>query len=157
MMIEEAFAKRNIDYKKFRGDLAEAIFVYVKCAEKNLDDNQSTDVKYNGETVEIKSISEGSREITISKQQSENKVDTYAVSIVNGKHEDGAMNIIEIAMSLEGNASFKKYLLETYSNSELGSLFHYVVNAKVIKNITRIVNNSINNKHMIKATFRIPE
>lgn len=155
-IVEEAVRKNKANILKFRGDLAEAIFCLNRDAEKNLDDNSSSDVYLNGEQIEIKSLHNNKMEFTISKEQSENDIRTFSVLIIQQKKESGGMTIVQIANSFEGrNANFKKYLLETYSDTDVGNMYSYRVDNSVISELTSIVHKSITMPEMISATLRI--
>lgn len=155
--VEYMFSKTLKDFLKFRGDLAEAIVCYLWGAEKNISDKDSTDLLYNGDKIEIKSISANTTQIEISKEQSDNRVDTYAVLLSQSKREEGGMSMVEIATNLKGgNSAFKTELLRKYLNTDIGTLNRYIVEEKQITNITHIVQNSITSEHMISAKLRLP-
>lgn len=155
--VEYMFSKTLRDYLKFRGDYAEAMVCYLWNAEKNPSDLDTTDLIYNGEKIEIKSLSANTTKIEISKAQSENDIDTYAVMLNQANQDKGGMSIIEIASRLEGgNSVFKKYLIEKYSQTDIGVLTRFKVDEKQITNITEIVHNSITSPNIISAVLRLP-
>lgn len=155
--VEFMFSKSVKDFLKFRGDFAEAMVCYLWGAEKNLSDMDTTDLIYKGEKIEIKSISSNTSEIEISKQQSDNEVDTYSVLLSQANSENGGMTIIDLASNLGGgNALFRKELLDKYLNTDLGLLNRYKVSEEQITKITDIVHNSITSEHMVSAKLRLP-
>lgn len=158
LMIEEAFSKKKKNILKFRGDLAEAIFCLVMNGEKNLDDKMSSDILLNGNSVEIKSLSPKKREFKLTKTQSDNDIETYSVFIKEQDQSKGGMSLTEIAASFKGrNQKFKKYLNNTYANTDIGNIFRYKVDETVIYRITPIVYHSIKNENIVSATIRVPD
>lgn len=157
LMVEEAFSKKNDDLFKFRGDLAEAIYCYVKDAEKNMDDSMTSDVVQNGKSIEIKSLSINKMEFTASREQIENNISTSAVFLSLFDREEGGMSIVDVANSFDdSNANFKKYLLDTYNDTNLGTRYTYRVDEEIITDITDIIYKSVNSDNIVSATFRVP-
>lgn len=151
--IEAAFSKNASDFLKFRGDLAECLFLHIEGGEKNLKED-STDIILDGNLIEIKSFSLNSREIMISNQQVHNIVQTFAVGIVvdnlNG------MTILELAEKLEGNEFFKKYINEKYGETYLGKYLKYSVSYKNVFEITDFIKTLKMNKAIIEAKVKLP-
>lgn len=151
MMIDDAFQKKNFDMEKFRGDLAEVIFLWNNGGEKLLK-NETADIILDGELIEIKSFSYTSKSINISNQQTKNDILTFAVGI---KFDNDGKSIVDLSNEIEGNSDFKKYILEKYGSTSLGKKMKYSFDSSNLFEITEFINNLDLNNFIIEAKVRL--
>ena len=147
--LTKAFKKKRVNLLKFRGDLAEAIFILTVGGEK-IYDGASADINLNGKMIEVKSYSPQKRTIHISLQQLNENTLKYAIEILldnNGK------TIIDIANSIKFNSTFKEYLLSMYSKTIFEDLKYKLITPKLINNILPKI--TISDKRIISANFEI--
>lgn len=113
VLLKETSATSEEDILKWRGDIAEAIFLMLEGGEK-LDDTSTADIEKDGDLVEIKSYSLRSREIHLSYSQiMEN---TKKIALLIQLDSDG-MTIKEIASQIKGNIKFKEYINNAYRDN----------------------------------------
>ncbi len=152
LSIEDAFSSKQINHNKFRGDLAEAIFLKIKGGEKYYK-TESADLILDGDLIEIKSHSLTRREITISNQQTNNEVQTYTVGL---KFDNFAgKTLMQITEDIYGNEKFKKYIKKTYENTYVGEKAKYSINDANIKDITEFIKSLNLNEFIIEAKIRL--
>lgn len=147
ILFNKVFTKNRPDILKFRGDLAEAIFMLQKGGIK-LEDSVSADVVVNGELHEIKSFSPQKRTITISLQQANENTFKSAIEL---KLSNGGKTITEIAQLLNDN-KFGSYLLETYKNTYY-DLVKYEITTP--NNVSKLIPKFDFGKNIKKATIEI--
>lgn len=152
MILDKSFSRKQVDMKKFRGDLAEVIFLLVNGGEKR-HESDSADIYLNGDIVEVKSFSHNKRVVTISKQQLTDEVLIYAVGI-KLDNQDGK-NIIEMSKKIVGNTEFKEYLEKEYSNTYIGEYSKYSYKLSDIMDITEFVKNLGLNDFVVEAKVRL--
>lgn len=110
--LSDRFYSKSFDYKKFRGDLGELIFISNKGGEKIVD-GMSSDINVDGALFEIKTYSKQKMEIIISHQQLCEKTRKVIIPIEMSNEGKSMKELIE---EINDNDSFKKYLSSTYSN-----------------------------------------
>lgn len=152
IIIEEAFKKKSIDIKKFRGDLAEVIFLINNGGEK-MYETETADIKVGNDICEVKSFSYSSKEINISNQQTKNEVLTYAVGIKFDSAE--GLSLIEMIEKVEGNLEFKNYITKKYAGTVLGEKMKYSFDEENITEITEFIRNLNLNSFVVEAKVRL--
>lgn len=148
--IDEAFSKNKNNMLKFRGDLAEVIFLAIEGGTKYFE-TEDVDIELDGEFIEIKSYSIKSKEIVIRKSQTEIDSRTYSVAL---ELSNSGKTIFELLKMIKGNEEFKKYILESYSNFEYAQNTKWATNH--IKDITTFIRGLNLNKNIVEARIKLP-
>lgn len=118
LKLNKAFKMTHNDILKFRGDLAEAIFLYFYQGTKLLN-NSTADILFQNKLIEIKSVSNQKNTITISKSQILENTEKYAVYLFL---DNKGLTISEIAQKIKGNTIFVEGILKKYKNTKLDNL-----------------------------------
>lgn len=112
--LSNEFKKEKQDYLKFRGDLAESIFIAQNFNAIKIFEGASADIKLNENLIEIKSFSSQKRSIIVSMLQANENTIKYAIKLevdINGE------SITTIANKFKNNIEFKEYLIQKYKDT----------------------------------------
>ena len=115
-LMREATEFTTENLLKWRGDIAECLFI-VKNGGEKVFDGATVDIKLEDEFIEIKSFSKRQRTVQISYSQIMEDSRKFAVEVSltnNGK------TIMELSEMMVGNLWFKNYIKEEYGNSVFG-------------------------------------
>lgn len=136
-------------YLKFRGDYAEAAYLYKNPKARKLNDHETADINDEGEIIEIKSYSTQKNQVRISLKQIRENTTKLAFPLLN---DTDGKNIIELSQSID-DISFKEYLIDQYKNTEYEHI-KYTID-KDFLNINDQIKEFVLPKNIIKADFVI--
>lgn len=146
--LDEELKRSKINYLKFRGDLAELIFLYKWGGE--IINNLTGDIVFEDKVYEIKSFSNQLKYVILSLQQLKEETEKIAIGLSINNDGYSMSNLIE---KVSNNQEFVSNLISKYSNS---ILFKIKYSVDEIKNITNSLpkiefpNNVISGKLKIK-------
>lgn len=149
--VSELYLKYKTKYLKFRGDLAEAIFLY-KVGGQAIVDGETFDIKLDEKHIEVKSFSRQRKTIHISFEQLMQTSVKYAVPIIP---DHNGMSIIELANTISNNnPEFSKSLIDKYEKDQKISSTKYEITIPIdiSEQLKDIFNN--NNK-VLRAELEI--
>ena len=120
----------SVDYKKLRGDFAEAYIVSITKGTK-IPGEQKFDIEVNGEYLEVKSYSSSNNKITIKNSQIKESVKIIGTSL---SMSNEGKSIIEIANEISNiDSNFSEELILKYSNTKM-SMFKFHIEGVNILN-----------------------
>ena len=128
----------SVDYKKLRGDFAEAYIVSITKGSK-ITGEQKFDIEVKGEYLEVKSYSSSNNKITIKNSQIKESVKIIGTSL---SMSNEGKTIIEMANEISNiDPKFSEELIFKYSNTKMSMFKFNIEGVNILKPNALIIEN----------------